>query len=91
MPHSTEQWVWFAFFAGGAVGGWMLLALGLAVMMRAMETKMKIGFFGLLTILFIGLKLTHYIDWSWWLVFSPLLVATAIFAAAVAVTAATSK
>jgi len=31
-----------------------------------------IGFFGLLTILFIGLKLTHYIDWSWWLVLAPL-------------------
>ena len=27
-----------------------------------------IGFTGLLTILFIGLKLTGYIDWSWWLV-----------------------
>lgn len=31
-----------------------------------------IGFSGLLTILFIGLKLTHYIDWSWWWVLSPL-------------------
>lgn len=30
-----------------------------------------IGFFGLLTILFIGLKLTNIIDWSWWLVLSP--------------------
>lgn len=30
-----------------------------------------IGFVGLLTILFIGLKLTHYIDWSWWWVWSP--------------------
>lgn len=26
-----------------------------------------------LLILFIGLKLTGYIDWSWWLVFSPLI------------------
>jgi hypothetical protein len=25
-----------------------------------------------LTILFIGLKLTNYIDWSWWLVLLPL-------------------
>lgn len=25
----------------------------------------------LLTILFIGLKLTHYIDWSWWWVLAP--------------------
>jgi len=31
-----------------------------------------IGFFGLLTILFIGLKLGHVIDWSWWWVLAPL-------------------
>lgn len=31
-----------------------------------------IGFIGLLTILFIGLKLTGYIDWSWWWVLSPI-------------------
>ncbi len=31
-----------------------------------------ISFAGLLTILFIGLKLTHHIDWSWWWVLSPL-------------------
>lgn len=30
------------------------------------------GFVGLLTILFIGLKLTSYIDWSWWWVLSPI-------------------
>ena len=30
-----------------------------------------IGFFGLLTILFIGLKLTGYINWSWFWVLSP--------------------
>jgi len=34
-----------------------------------------IGFTGLLTILFIGLKLTGYIDWSWWWVLSPLWIA----------------
>jgi len=28
----------------------------------------------LLTILFVGLKLTGYIDWSWWLVVMPTLV-----------------
>jgi hypothetical protein len=33
-----------------------------------------IGFFGLLTILFIGLKLTGAIDWSWWWVLAPLWV-----------------
>jgi hypothetical protein len=31
-----------------------------------------IGFCGLLTIVFIALKLTNYIDWSWWWVLSPL-------------------
>lgn len=31
-----------------------------------------IGFGGLLAILFIALKLTGYIDWSWWWVLSPL-------------------
>lgn len=31
-----------------------------------------IGFAGLLTILFIGLKLTGHIDWSWWWVLSPI-------------------
>jgi hypothetical protein len=31
-----------------------------------------IGFFGLLTIVFITLKLTDYIAWSWWWVLSPL-------------------
>jgi uncharacterized protein (DUF983 family) len=31
-----------------------------------------IGFLGLLTILFIALKLTHYIDWSWWYVLAPI-------------------
>ena len=37
-----------------------------------------VGFTGLLTILFIGLKLTHYIDWSWWWVLSPLWIGIAI-------------
>lgn len=31
-----------------------------------------IGFIGLLTILFIGLKLTDHIDWSWWWVLAPI-------------------
>ncbi|MCJ2074440.1 hypothetical protein MKK68_02025 [Methylobacterium sp. E-016] len=31
-----------------------------------------IGFSSLLGILFIGLKLTGYIDWSWWWVLAPL-------------------
>ena len=43
---------------------------------------MKIGFLGLLTLVFIVLKLTHYIDYPWVWVLSPLwlgwLVVTAI-------------
>lgn len=35
-------------------------------------TSGGIGFFGLLTIAFIILKLTHIIDWTWWLVVAPL-------------------
>ena len=34
----------------------------------------SIGFFGLLTLIFITLKLTGYIDWSWWLVLLPLFI-----------------
>jgi hypothetical protein len=36
------------------------------------------GFFGLLTIVLITLKLTGYIDWSWWWVLAPLWIGTAI-------------
>jgi len=36
------------------------------------NTSGGIGFCGLLTILFIALKLTGYIVWSWWWVLSPL-------------------
>jgi len=41
-------------------------------MSTSIETSGGIGFFGLLTILFIGLKLTDTIDWSWWWVLAPL-------------------
>jgi hypothetical protein len=33
---------------------------------------MQVSFMGLLAILFIGLKLTGFITWSWWLVTLPL-------------------
>ncbi len=33
---------------------------------------MKIGFLPLLTLLFIAMKLTGHIDWSWWWVLSPI-------------------
>ena len=44
------------------------------------STSGGIGFVGLLTILFIGLKLTGYIAWSWWWVLSPLWITWAIIA-----------
>jgi hypothetical protein len=37
-----------------------------------------IGFVGLLTIVFIVLKLTHYIDWSWWWVLSPIWITVSV-------------
>lgn len=44
-----------------------------------------IGFGGILTILFIGLKLTGYIDWSWWFVLSPILIPLVIVLLLIAV------
>lgn len=41
-----------------------------------------IGFSGLLTLLFVGLKLTGYINWSWWWVFAPMWVPAVIILAA---------
>jgi hypothetical protein len=37
-----------------------------------------IGLCELLAVLFIGLKLAGLIDWSWWLVLSPILVPWAL-------------
>lgn len=38
----------------------------------------SIGFSGLLTVLFIGLKLANVISWSWWWVLAPLWIGTGI-------------
>ena len=45
-----------------------------------------VGFGGLLTVLFVGLKLTNVIDWSWWWVLSPLWISAGL--AVVFITAA---
>jgi len=37
------------------------------------NSSSSIGFFVLLTVLFIGLKLGGIINWSWWLVLAPVL------------------
>lgn len=48
-------------------------------MTKQTETKRGgIGFMGLLAILFIGLKLTGHIAWSWWWVLSPLWLPLAV-------------
>lgn len=41
-------------------------------MSKEVNSGNGISFLVLLTILFIGLKLTNYIDWSWWFVLSPI-------------------
>lgn len=41
---------------------------------------MKIDFFGLLQIVFIVLKVTGLITWSWWMVFIPLYIEIALIA-----------
>lgn len=48
-------------------------------------SKGGIGFTGLLTIAFIILKLTHYIDWSWWWVLSPIWISVGFVVAALCV------
>jgi len=52
---------------------------------------MGIGPIGLLTILFIALKLTGYIDWSWFWVLSPTMVLVAFYVVVLGLLALTSK
>ena len=54
-------------------------------MSESKSTSGGIGFAGLLTVLFIGLKLTGAITWSWWWVLSPLWLGWAIVLLIVAV------
>lgn len=48
---------------------------------KKVSVKVGPGFAGCLTILFIALKLTGYISWSWWWVLSPLWIGIAAVAA----------
>jgi len=41
-------------------------------MAQKTSSSTGVGFLGLLTALFIGLKLTGYITWSWWWITGPL-------------------
>jgi len=45
--------------------------------------NMKINFLGFLAAVFITLKLTGYITWSWWLVLAPLWIPFAVVYVAV--------
>lgn len=47
-------------------------------MSTASSSSGGIGFTGLLTIVFIALKLTGYITWSWWWVLSPIWISICI-------------
>jgi hypothetical protein len=42
------------------------------------STSSGISFTGMLAILFIALKLTNYITWSWWWVLSPIWIPLAL-------------
>ena len=46
--------------------------------MSSSSSSSGIGFTGLLTIVFIVLKLLDYITWSWWWVLSPILISILI-------------
>ncbi len=51
------------------------------------------NFINVLTVIFVIAKITDYIDWSWWLVFSPTLFSIALFLtiATLAIFAGTKK
>lgn len=46
-----------------------------------------ITFLGLLTLIFVYLRLTEEIDWSWWWVLSPIWIPLAVFVVLVAIVA----
>ena len=48
-------------------------------MSESSSSSSGIGFTGLLTVLFVALKLTGYISWSWWWVLSPVWISFAVF------------
>ena len=47
-------------------------------MSSSSSTSSGISFTGALTILFIGLKLTNVISWSWWWVLSPIWISLSL-------------
>ena len=53
-------------------------------MSKSSSSSSGVSAIGLLGVLFVGLKLTGYIDWSWWWVTAPFWGWLAIFAVAYA-------
>ena len=51
------------------------------------STNGGIGFLEALTILFIALKLTHVIDWSWWWVLAPIWIPIVVVLGIIAIVA----
>ena len=64
---------------------------GELIMSNNTSSSGGIGFCGLLTIVFIVLKLTNYIDWSWWWILSPLWIPCIIVIVVVFLIAALSR
>lgn len=54
-------------------------------MSETSTARIGVGFFDLLLLLFITLKLTGYINWSWWWVLSPLWIPLSVFLVIVAI------
>lgn len=52
---------------------------------KSSSSEVSVGLTSLLTLLFIGLKLTGYINWSWWWVLAPIWITVAIALIAMAV------
>lgn len=52
---------------------------GLALSSKEKPATINIGFLGLLQLMFIALKLTGHITWSWWLVLIPGFISVGLF------------
>lgn len=48
---------------------------------RDVSVRQGMGLPGWLTVLFVGLKLTGYISWSWWWVLSPVWISLGVVVA----------
>ena len=51
--------------------------------MQNTNVNMNMGFFGWLTLIFVAAKLLGYVTWSWWFVFSPILIPVGVVLAVI--------